>query len=95
MMLNGKDRGKKGKVVRVDRAAGTVIVEGLNMIKRHTRPRKQGQKGQVISKERFVNAASVAMVCSSCGKQTRIGFRLAPDAKGGKVRICRKCSAEI
>ncbi len=92
VMLSGKDRGKKGAVVRVDRAADKVVVEGLNTVKRHTRARKQGQQGQVITRERFVPASSVALVCKVCGKQTRIGHKV---TEGGKVRVCRKCEAEI
>lgn len=95
VMLSGKDRGKKGTITRVDRATDKVIVEGLNMIKRHTRARKQGQKGQIITKERFVSASSVALVCPSCGKQARIGIKLSESSRGGKVRICRKCNAEV
>lgn len=95
MMLSGKDRAKKGVITSVDRAANKIIVEGLNMIKRHTRARKQGQKGQIITKERFVSASSVAIICPSCGKQTRIGIKMSEGSKAGKVRICRKCKAEI
>lgn len=91
-MLGGKDRGKTGKVARVIPDKGTVAVEGLNLIKRHTRARQQGQKGQIISKERFVPAASVAIVCRSCGKPTRVGYRI---DSGGKSRICRKCKADL
>ena len=92
IMLSGKDRGKTGKVTHVSPASGTVSVEGLNIIKKHTKARKQGQKGQVISKERFVSASSVALVCKACGKPTRVGYRLLEN--GSKVRICKKCGAE-
>lgn len=92
IMLNGKDRGKKGSVVKTSPQQNKVVVEGLNMAKNFVRAKKQGQKGQIVAKERFVSAASVALVCKSCGKQTRIGYRV--DEKG-KVRICRKCSAEV
>ncbi|MBI2674726.1 MAG: 50S ribosomal protein L24 [Candidatus Yanofskybacteria bacterium] len=109
-MLSGKDRGKAGKVSVVLPArrsldeggpgVGKVVVEGLNLIKRHVRARKQGQKGQIISKERPVSASSVALVCKSCGKPTRIGYRVDPDASVGaggknKVRVCKKCKREI
>lgn len=92
MMLNGKDNGKTGKVSRVLAGEGKVVVEGLNLLKKAIRARKQGQKGQIISKERAVNVASVALVCKSCGKPTRIGYRI--DGKN-KVRICKKCKITI
>lgn len=91
-MLNGKDRGKTGKVLVVDAKEGKVVVEGLNLIKRHVRARKQGQKGQIVSKERAVAASSVAVVCKACGKPTRIGYKLEGDAK---IRICKKCQKEL
>lgn len=91
-MLNGKDRGKTGKISVVLPTAQKVIVEGLNMVKKNVRARKQGQKGQIINKERAVNMPSVALVCKSCGKPTRIGFRV--DGKH-KIRICKKCGAEV
>lgn len=91
-MLSGKDRGKKGKVARVFLGEDKLIVESLNMVKKHQRARKQGQKGQIVNKERAINASSVALVCKSCGKQTRIGFKIDGDVK---TRICRKCQAEV
>ncbi len=91
IMLNGKDRRKTGKILNVDPAGNKIIVEGLNMIKRAVKARKQGQKGQMISRERFVAVASVALVCKVCGKPTRLGYRV--DGKN-KVRICRKCKGE-
>ncbi len=91
-MLSGKDRNKTGKVTVVIPAERRVVVEGLNMIKRHVRARQQGQKGQIITKERAVSAASVALLCKACGKVTRIGFKFNGD---NKVRICNKCKSEV
>lgn len=89
-MLSGKDRGKRGSVSLIlgRGLEAKVIVEGLNKIKKHQRPRKQGQKGQIISVERPVNISSVQLICKSCGKPTRLGFRREGDKK---ERICRKC----
>lgn len=96
IMLNGKDRGKTGKVGRVDREMGKIVVEGLNLVKRHLRPRQQGQKGQIVARERFVAASSVSLVCPSCGKPTRIGFRMSGEGTNlAKVRVCKKCKAEV
>jgi len=91
-MLSGPDKGKSGKVARVLPRENSVLIEGLNMAKHHLKARKQGQKGQVIVRERFIDAAKVAMVCKSCGKTTRIGYTV---TESNKVRICRKCKAEI
>jgi len=91
IMLGGKDRGKTGKVLIVLPKDSKVVVEGLNQVKRHVRARKQGQKGQIISKERAVPVSSVALVCKSCGKPTRIGYKIDGN---NKIRICKKCGAE-
>ena len=92
IMLSGKDRGKTGKVASVDNKENKIIVEGLNMIKKAIRARNQRQKGQLVSKERFIAVSSVALVCKSCGKPTRIGYRLNGE---NKTRICKKCEAEL
>lgn len=91
IMLSGKDCGKKAKIILVLPDDNRVVVEGLNLIKKHVRARKQGQKGQIISKERAVSASSVALVCKSCGKSTRVGYKLEGE---NKMRICKKCGAE-
>ena len=92
IMLGGKDRGKTGKVSVTLPKENKIVVEGLNLVKRHVRARKQGQKGQIISKERAVSVSSVALVCKSCGKPTRIGYKIVGD---NKVRVCKKCKAEV
>jgi large subunit ribosomal protein L24 len=92
IMLNGKDRGKKGTVTKTSPDRNKLVVEGLNTVKNFVRAKKQGQKGQIIAKERFVSASSVALMCKSCGKQTRIGYRV--DEKS-KARICKKCGVEV
>jgi len=92
IMLSGKDRGKKAKVILILPQKDRVVVEGLNLIKKHVRARKQGQKGQVIHKERAVSASSVALVCKSCGKPTRVGYKFEGN---NKVRICKKCRNEV
>jgi len=91
IMLGGKDKGKKGKVLLVFTEQDKVVVEGLNLVKKHLRAKKQGQKGQVISKERAVSVSSVALICKSCGKPTRIGYRI---DGAMKLRICKKCGSE-
>lgn len=92
IMLGGKDKGKKAKVILVFREQGKVVVEGLNLVKKHLRAKKQGQKGQIINKERAVSVSSVALVCKSCSKPTRVGYKIEGD---NKVRICKKCKSEV
>jgi len=92
VMLSGKDRGRQAKILAVMSESGKVILEGLNMIKRHTKPRKQGQSGQIVNKERAVSAASVAIVCKSCGKATRVGYLIDGNTK---TRICKKCKSAV
>lgn len=92
VMLGGKDKGKKAKVILVFPEISKLVVEGLNTVKKHTRARKQGQKGQIITKERAVSVSSVALICKSCGKQTRVGYKTEND---NKIRICKKCKFEV
>ena len=91
-MLSGKDRGKTGKVLRVFPSENKVIVEGLNMIKKHTRPRREGEKGQRVEVPRKVFTSNVMLVCPKCSKASRVGYK-----KTGreKMRICRKCKGEF
>lgn len=93
-MLSGKDRGKTGKIVSVlkNSAGKKVVVEGLNKVKKNQRPKKQGQKGQIIELERAVSISSVQLICPSCGKSARIGHKIDGN---NKVRICRKCQATL
>lgn len=91
-MIIGKDNGKTGKVLRVFPSEEKVIVEGLNIVKKHVRPRKEGEKGQRIETPRKVPISNVMIVCPKCGKTSRIGYKKEGEAK---QRICKKCKAEI
>lgn len=92
IMLAGKDRGKKGKVLFTFPEDDKIIVEGLNMVKKHQRAKKQGQKGQIINKERRVSVSNIKLICPKCGLAVRIGHRI--DGKT-KLRICKKCGSDI
>lgn len=92
MITTGKDRGKTGKVLQVLPKEDKVVVQSLNMRKVHARPKKQGEKGQIISKETPVNISNVMIVCPKCAKPARIGFLL---EKGSKSRVCKKCKGTI
>lgn len=91
-MMVGKDAGKQAKIVRARPTDAAVLIEGLNMVKRHRKPRKQGEKGEIVSVPRFVPVANVMIVCPECGKPARVGYRIHGDKKS---RICKKCAAEI
>jgi large subunit ribosomal protein L24 len=99
-VMSGKDRGKEGRVVRVLPRDGRVMVDGVALAKKHQRAGGQVkgssrnvQQGGIIDVEMFVDISNVQPVCKSCGQPTRVGHRVDPD--GGKVRICRKCEAEL
>lgn len=91
-IIKGKDRGKTGKVLRVFGRENKVFVEGVNMKKRHTRPRKAGQKGEIITISHPLALANMMLVCNHCGKKTRVGYRV---SGAQKMRICKKCEREL
>ena len=93
VVLSGKDKGKQGKVLEVMPKEGKVVVEKVNMVSRHTKPRKQGDQGGILQKEAPLYACKVQRVCPKCGKPTRAAHKVQADGK--KVRICKKCGAEI
>ncbi|MEG1687443.1 MAG: 50S ribosomal protein L24 [Angelakisella sp.] len=87
VMLSGKDKGKKGKLLEVSPKEQKVIVEGLNMVTKHVKPRKQGDAGGIIKAESAIYACKVMAVCPKCGKPTRLGHKILAD--GSKVRVCK------
>ncbi len=90
LVLAGKDKGKKGRVLSVDCGNGKAIVEGVAQIKRHTRPNPQKNiKGGVVTREAPVQVSNLMVVCGECGKPARVGRKFLED--GTKVRVCRKC----
>lgn len=93
IVLSGKDKGKKGKVLVAMPKDSKVIVEGVNVATCHTKPRKQGEQGGIIKKEAPIYACKVQRVCPKCNKPTRPAHKLLADGK--KVCVCKKCGAEI
>ncbi|MCQ4769984.1 50S ribosomal protein L24 [Intestinimonas massiliensis] len=93
IVLSGKDKGKKGKVLTVMPKDGKVIVEKVNVVSRHQKPRKQGEEGGIIKREAPIYACKVMRVCPKCDKPTRPAHKTLADGK--KVRVCKKCGAEI
>jgi large subunit ribosomal protein L24 len=91
-VLTGKDRGKEGEVMRVIPDRGRVIVDGVNIAKRHTRATRQLQQGGIIDKDMPIPISNVAIICPTCGA-TRVGYRF--DDHGRKLRICRKCGGDL
>lgn len=92
-ILTGKDRGKTGKVLFVFPDKNRVFVQGLNLVKKHTRRTREDQQGGVIQKEAPVHVSNLMVVCQKCGKPTKIGFSILSD--GTKTRICKKCKELI
>ena len=93
VMLTGRDAGKEGKVLAVSPKEGKVIVEKLNMVTKHVKPRKMGDEGGIVKGEGAVYASKVQIVCPNCKKPTRVGHQIAAD--GTKTRVCKKCGKEL
>lgn len=93
LVLSGKDRGKKGKVLNVNPDDQMVIVEGINMSTKHRKPRSRVQTGGIIHQESAVNSSKVMLVCSRCGQPTKIGKDVLEN--GQKARVCKKCNEVI
>lgn len=91
-VLAGNDKGKKGEVLQVLPKVEKVIVKGVNVRKKHTKPRKQGQEGGIIPVECPIHSAKLGVVCSKCNKPVKVGYKI---EKENKVRVCRKCGAEL
>jgi len=92
-VLSGKNRGEQGKVVSVDPRANRVVVEGINIAMRHTKPRQQGVPGGIIEKAMPLDASNVAVVNPKDGRPTRVGYRVADD--GTKTRICKRTGDDL
>ena len=97
LILSGDDKGKQGKVLAVSPKEGKVIVEGINMIKKHVKPRQAGEQGGIIEAEGAMYACKVQVICPACKKPTRIGHKKVTNAAGKSrsVRICKECGEEI
>ncbi len=91
-MIKGKEKGKKAKVLRGFPAKSFILVDGVNIKKIHKRPKKEGEKGQVVEVPAPFNISKVKLVCPKCSKPTRVGYDI---TTGKKKRICQKCKAEI
>jgi large subunit ribosomal protein L24 len=95
LIISGKDKLKKGKVIEVLPKKNRIVVEGINIVKKHVRPKKSGEKGQRVEVPRPLDLSNVKLVCPKCKKPTRVGYKLAIKEKEKKQRICKKCKQKI
>jgi large subunit ribosomal protein L24 len=91
-VIAGKDKGKTGKIIKVFPKLQRVLVEGVNLYKKHIKPKTQNEKVQVITVSRSLHVSNVMLVCPACGKSTRVGFLIEGDKKS---RVCKKCKSRI
>ncbi len=92
-ILTGKDSGKIGNILEVDKKKGKVLIEGLNLVKKAMRKTKKDQKGGIRDIESYIDVSNIILVCPKCKKPTRVGYRMDENKK--KHRVCKKCKADI
>jgi len=92
-IIKGKDRGKTGKVLRIESSKNRLYVEGINIVRKHMRQRDQSKPGGILKKQGPINMSNVELICPNCGKPARVGFIV--KESGVKTRVCRKCKQEI
>lgn len=92
VVLSGKDRSKQGKVLGTVPKSGKVVVEGVNMVTCHVKPKKQGEEGGIVKREAAIAACKVQVVCPKCGKPTRVAHKT---VDGKNVRVCKHCGANL
>jgi large subunit ribosomal protein L24 len=93
IVIGGKERGKTGKVLRVLPDKDAVIIERLNIVKRHTKPRGPQQPGGIVEKEAAIHASNIMILCDKCNAPVRVGHKILADGK--KIRICRRCNEAL
>ncbi len=91
-IIKGKNRGKTGKILHIDKIKNTAIVEGINLYKKHRRAKRRGEKGEVVTVPRPLHMPNIMFLCSRCGKPTRLGSKIEGDIK---TRQCKKCGVTI
>lgn len=92
-ILSGNDKGKTGEVLSVIPKDNKIVVKGINVRKKHVKPRSQGEEGGIIPVECAIDSSVANVVCPKCGKETKVGYKV--DEKGNKTRVCKKCGAEL
>ena len=91
LIMSGKDRGRKGKILEVLPKKGKIVVEGMNIHKKHTKPKRQGQKGEVVEISAAFDASNAQLICTKCTKPARVGYKITAEKK---YRACKKCGEE-
>lgn len=91
-IITGKDKGKTGKILKVLLKKNSILIEGLNLYKKHVRPKRQGEKGEMVLVPRPVDISNVMLFCPNCGQAVKIGYRFDAERKS---RICKKCGAAV
>ncbi len=89
-VVTGKDKGKIGKVLKIDRQRSRVLVENINIVKRHSRPSAQNRQGGIVEREASVHISNVMLMCGKCLEAARVGAKVLEDGK--KVRVCKRCN---
>ena len=92
LIIAGKDKGRTGKIMRALPKEMKVLVEGINLKKKHVRPKKEGEKGQVVDIPAALDVSNIKLICPKCGKATRVGYKTEGEIKN---RICKKCNQAI
>lgn len=92
VVISGKEKGKKGKVSQVIPTTGKVVIENVNVVSRHKKPRSAQEKGGIMKKAAPIDASNVMVVCPACGKATRVAHKV---IDGEKARVCKKCGASL
>jgi|SRR3989344_5801932 len=92
LIIAGKDKGRTGKILKALPKDAGVLIEGINLKKKHVRPKRQGEKGQIVDIPAVLNVSNVKIICPKCGKATRVGYKIEGDRKS---RICKKCKQKI
>jgi large subunit ribosomal protein L24 len=92
LIIKGKDRGKIGKVMKALPKENRIVIEGLNLVKKHIKPRREGEKGKIIEVPRPISVANIKLICPKCGKATKVGYKFEGQEK---YRYCKKCQKLI
>ena len=92
LIISGKDRARKGKVIQALPKEERVIVEGINLRKKHVKAKRSGEKGQIVQLPAPLRVCNIKLICPKCGKATRVGYKIEGEKK---YRICKKCGGEI
>jgi large subunit ribosomal protein L24 len=95
LITSGKDRGRKGKVLGAFPKESRILIEGMNLRKKHQRPKRSGEKGQIVEMPGPMHVSNVKLICPKCGKATKVGYKLKVKNQKSKIRICKKCGQEV